>query len=448
VITLPKLVWATALFSIFASMLYELTGSTGIAFLGSYHLEVAEPILTVGVAAFLISFPLSPRLSFSLIGGLASVLAAVYGVAIARGLATNPSTAINAARVTSVLAIWLMIGIRLRARDYDITPIMRLITIASLFVSVLIFFRSALGSEFAYFGVYGAATDIFDGGRPASSTGALLIGMSLIFWISGVRVARSQIANVFMPAVLILALLLTKQATATVASLVGISIAVLFHPKVVRSVGMPVIPLAVGVAPVGIIFLDSLLSALPGGVTGDTARRSGNLVWRQEIWAQYIDGFKDNSLLNQAIGLPAGMHETIVLHPGNESIYWEGSLHSAYFGTMQNAGVIGLAAFVALLAGVLFACALRAVSGGGIGTRNPAIGAAIIGLLSTFSYSYELRAENALMLVLGMVLARNRQPTQSQEGQLIDDQVIEGEGQISIGDRARQARVARAGISK
>jgi hypothetical protein len=405
---LPRLVWATALASILASILYEFTGSTGVAYLGSYHLEVTELILALGVSAFLFSFPLTPRLAFSFIGLFAIVLAGLFGASIARGVASSPGVAVNAARITSVIACWLVIGVRLRARPYDLAPFMRIVTWAALVIALLVIVRSGLGSEFAYFGTYKTVFDIFDGGRPASSTGALLIGSGIVLFCAGFRLFRTAGLNAGLLVLLVIALFITKQATATVASLVGIAVALLFHPKVIRSVGLPVIPLALGIGPLGVIFLDKILSWLPQSLTGDTSRRVGNLEWRKEIWGQYLDGYRSETLLKQAIGIPAGTHEVIVLHPGNDSIFWEGSLHSAYYAMLQNAGAIGLLAYALFTLGVLSACALRSFTSGRTGETNPAIGAAFICLLLTFSYSYELRAENALMLVIGMVLAQSR----------------------------------------
>jgi O-antigen ligase len=86
---------------------------------------------------------------------------------------------------------------------------------------------------------------------------------------------------------------------------------------------------------------------------------------------------------------------------------WEGSLHSHYLGTLQNAGLVGIIAYVLLLTAVLLQSSLLSITSPNASPqRNAAIGAAFAALLLTFSYGYELRSENGLMLVLGMILAR------------------------------------------
>jgi len=57
---------------------------------------------------------------------------------------------------------------------------------------------------------------------------------------------------------------------------------------------------------------------------------------------------------------------------------------------------------------------MRAVFSSQTGVRNPAIGAAVAGLLLTYSLSYELQAEHVMMIALGMALARRSRENVSQ----------------------------------
>ena len=383
-----------AVWTVFLGALFrELANSTVLIELGGFNIQVFE----LGILATLIAIAfLAQRFkpSLRLPGLLALGLAGLLFLHILRGFALGPTNGIEALRASGPVAAILVLGIYLAAAKCSFGKIRSAIEIIASLAALL-----ALGRLLGGVPIY----EDFASGRPATSGGAMLIGAGLIFAVVNWRptAAPGLLWRTAKVGFLGLALLVSQQATAIVATL--IAIVVLLALYWTRSRRWSIASLAGLLCIILPTFLlrDWIISLLPEWIIGSRYERNSNLEWRQEIWQQVLNDFERWSVIDKLAGLPGGVVPTVQL---NNFTFWEHSLHSQYIGTLSAAGALGLFLYIALLLVIIFLCIRALLTSGPPMQTEISLAIAFCTQLAVFGYSYELRPEHGLILMIALVV--------------------------------------------
>lgn len=383
-------VWIMLLGALFR----ELTGSPNVVTTAAVSIQVFEIAILAEIAAIFLLFQRHlPRPGVA--GVLALGWALLLTIHVLRGYFVGFPELTKAIRSVGPIAAMLVLGTFLGAKNYSFAKIRSAIEVVALLAGALALLRM-LGGVAIY--------EDFASGRPATSSGAMLIGAGLIFAVAGLRpmMATGLLWRSGVVGFLMLTLFITQQASAVLATSFGVItvLALQWTPS-----GRWRIASLAGLLSIFVPLLllrDWVLGLLPEWIIGSRWQRRVNLEWRQEIWEQVLRDFESWPLLNKLIGLPGGVSPTVQL---NNFIYWEHSLHSQYIGVLATTGAIGFFLFMALLIALVFFCVRSAVLNTRRGQMDGPLAAAFCTQLAVFSYSYELRPEHSLLLAIPLVLA-------------------------------------------
>ena len=409
-----KWVLWTAAAALWSALYQDVVGHTTITFIGSYNLTVAEPVLALAIVSFVLL--LHRRKPFRDVFALLSLcFVAIAGVDLFRGLLVEPFPAIVSLRTTGAPSAFLLIAVYLPRDEVLLRKISSHFVAVATLLSLLLCARLVFGPDLFLQTTFERIDEINDGGRALSAQGALFIGVGAILLMSRLLRARRHVQKWPMYAILALllcALILTRQATAIAASVTGMAIVF----ALARGVGswQPLRFLAAAcVAGTAILLYlvtpniaspQYLASVLPDFIAGDTFQRAANLGTRQLVWQGLLVDFPTWSALSQGIGLPAGVRPTIFVERWG-GVFWEVGLHSMYFGTLASAGVLGLAVYVGLL-GTLTMGNMRRLRVPIPSVVDGASGLAIGALCAVYGYSYDIHGNLPVLLLVAAVAMR------------------------------------------
>jgi hypothetical protein len=251
--------------------------------------------------------------------------------------------------------------------------------------------------------------------RVLDAAAALMLGeaaLIALYRIGALPVGpkRRSLGAVFV--VFVAMLLISDERTAIAATLAGIGALVATflrqRRRVVVAAGS-IIVVSVGVAAYGAWIANGgdIAALLPEAVTRVTTALSsddpaGDYAWRLTQWQQYIDLYWQAGLLDQIIGMPLALVQSIGARYDNE--YFLSSAHSQYVQLLLNAGIVGVVLFVWMLVVavtkgiVLLAHRTRSDS------SSHRVGLAIAILVShaVFSYAYFMPNEQGLLLAIAL----------------------------------------------
>ena len=112
------------------------------------------------------------------------------------------------------------------------------------------------------------------------------------------------------------------------------------------------------------------------------------------------------SVFEQWFGLPAGQ-EPVIFMPILGGFYWEHSIHSMYYGLLPLNGLVGFALYLTLIGTELKKSIVLTFNGKTSDDRaSSGLSLAMWTLLIIFGLSYELRAENGVMIAQALLLSR------------------------------------------
>ncbi|MCJ9729715.1 hypothetical protein [Bradyrhizobium sp. PRIMUS42] len=386
----------------------EVVGTQTLAMVGSFNLTIVEPALFLcglALARAVISPP-----KFYLGTFLTTSFGALIAIGVLRGLTVSPYDAITSLRTTGEIAIILVWGAFVLPSDLWHPRIQKIIVVVGMMLAGLVLLRQVMGPTFLISSGISDA-EVNDGGRALSAQGTAMLGSAAIVVFAHSFRARSPIAGreacLAMALFMLVALALTKQATATLGSVVAFATLFAFAPgrhQFLRS-AFVVVGTCAGV--LFYTFLPDIMSVtdlngfLPDGMAFDVAHRSATFDARTRIWTGLLTDMESWSPVSQAIGLPAGTKPKIWIDLWGGT-YWKLSIHSMYYGVLPYAGILGLVIYVLIVIVAAVTCARRAYWEGNEAFPGAPIGFAFVVLLATLGVSYELRNENALLIVMAV----------------------------------------------
>ncbi|MCK1297314.1 hypothetical protein IVB33_07025 [Bradyrhizobium sp. 24] len=396
----------SALLSLAAAIYSEAVGHSTLVFIGSYNLTTAEPVLGASMVAA-VTMVLRRQLHFDLRVLLLVVLAALTLVSFGRGLLVRPYDAFFSLRNNGPFTAMLFMACVLPPNEQLWAKVQKIIVFAGAGLAGLVFLRIVLGPTFLIQAQYLEESTINDGGRALSAQGAMIVGAAVLLQFR--QACRQEHFALLSLCVLVPALLLTRQATATIATVSAVVTFFALQPGPSR----PLRIWLLGFLLLMTIFFSTILpsaldpetldSIAPKAIVGDTLRRVQTLDTRQLVWAGLLRDFYEWSFENQALGLPAGV-KPVVIVPLWGGTVWKNSIHSMYFGLLPQVGVVGLLVYIA----ALFSLAFRSIVVSTLfpGFDGGAMIASLVVLLAVFGFSYELRGEAALFLLVAVQYAR------------------------------------------
>ena len=402
-------VWASLLTTLFK----DIVGSDTIVFIGSYNLTIVEPVLLMQAATL---FQLARRraLRADITTWLLLGIAAIIFINLGRGIAHDLPSGLRSFRIQGAFALYLLIA-AFAPRDETLLRQLRdALIVTALLLAVLVALRLVLGPQLFIRHLVGQVATLNDGGRPVTADGALIIGAGLILAISraieNVRDRFNRLA-VFAIPVLLVALVLTAQATAIIASLAGAAIVAALHPSASRGSRILLVGTLTLAGGIALLALNGAFGRLPLGAVPDyfqhnLLRRASTFEFRRLIWAGLLRDYAHWSTFDQLFGLRNNDVPAILI-PRGEGYRWDASIHSMYYGALVFMGAVGLALYAALLGTVALRGCRRIL---GPRWSWTSFGGAIpLGLLvafSLFGYSYELRDEHAVLILIALIASR------------------------------------------
>ena len=402
-------VWMSLLMAVFK----EVVGNDTIAFIGSYNLTVVEPVVVMQVATLVLlarKRALRPEITTWFLLGIA----AIVFINLGRGIADDMPSGIRSFRIQGAFALYFLMAAFVPRDEAMLRQIRDALIVFGLVLCVLVALRVVLGPQLFLREVAEDVALINDGGRPVSADGALMIGAAIIMAVSraieNVRDRFTRLAVLAIP-VLFVALIFTAQATATISSLAGLVIVAALHPSSNRSSRMLLVAVFVLA---GVLFYLALtgvfgrfsLDFLPKYFQYNLLRRSSTIEVRQMIWSGLMHDYQRWSLIEQLIGL-RNNDLPFIFVPLREGYYWWASIHSMYYGSFAFMGVVGLVLYLLMVSLIGLRGLRRAF--GPRWTWNSFGGAIPLALLAAFSlfgYSYELRDEHTVLILVALVASR------------------------------------------
>ncbi|OSI89673.1 hypothetical protein BSZ25_20730 [Bradyrhizobium canariense] len=396
--------WAVLLLGFYR----EVVGTQTLAMVGSFNLTIVEPALFLcglALARAVISPP-----KFYLGTTLTLSFGALIAIGVLRGVSDSPYDAITSLRTTGEIAVILIWGAFVSPSDLWHPRIQKIIVVVGMMLAGLVVLRQIMGPTFLISSGI-SDVEVNDGGRALSAQGTAMLGSAAIVVFAHSFRARSPIASreacLAMALVMLVALGLTKQATATLGSVVAFATLFAFAPGRHQLLRSAFVVVGAWAAVLLYIFLPDIVSVtdlnalLPDGMAFDVAHRSATFDARTKIWNGLLADMESWSFVSQVIGLPAGTKPKIWIDLWGGA-YWKLSIHSMYYGVLPYAGFLGLAIYVLIVLVAALTCARRAYREGDEAFPGAPIGFAFIVLLITLGVSYELRNENALLIVMAV----------------------------------------------
>lgn len=400
--SVPAPVLVAVYTSLCATLLREFTADYSLVMIGSYNMWTHDVVIAAILYAIarLVS---RERVKLSIFGLLVFGLVGLLALSLLRGAVDDPFGALFGIRSIAPVIGFIALGACLSGRQLQYTAVKRAFVYIAVAAALLAYARAALGAEFLYFGAYDRIEEIFEGGRVMSSSGALVIGSTLLFLLADTSVLGQESKRTFLIIFLSVALLMTQQASAIFATGTGILIMFTLAPGATRLMRIVLASAAACFLALAFAAGTSILTLLPDWLIGSRERRTGTLEWRRSIWEQVIAEFKTWSDADKIFGLPSHQKPEIWL---NNELYLN-SVHSQYLGSLTQVGVAGLTIYLVIVLGLFLTAVRKAADRRSHGWTSALMGG-FCALLIVFGYTYEIRPENAVLLALAMAHVETR----------------------------------------
>lgn len=388
--------------SLGALLFREITASDSLVNLGPYNVTTAEPILVLlglGLGFALIANRF--RINAIVVAGVLLLAATV--IAIVRGMLVDPLPALFTARQLVSIPLFLLFGAVVAPIDELHRRIAHAVKICGTVLAIMTVSRLTTGFP------YGGALE-FDG-RALLNYGALMISFAAMLMISDRIRGIGARAQLPLAAFLLVACVLTGQGTVILATMAGLPIIVLAERGRLRAARwLAAFPLIIVL--VGLLIVQPILSQMIADdqlLSSYFEDRASTNATRQAVWDAFLTQYSSRDSLDQAFGLPMGKTETLVLNLWHGT-YWNRTLHSMYFETLSNFGYIGLTLYIIGLVLILTFLLLnfRAATRRAEPQKISVVSAlALTVMLVIFGYSYDLRGESSLLLMIVAAVAVN-----------------------------------------
>jgi O-antigen ligase len=250
--------------------------------------------------------------------------------------------------------------------------------------------------------------------RTLNSGAALMLGEATLIVLSriGTLPAASERRRVSATLVIFFAtLLISNQRTATFATLAGMGVVLAAWPRRRRSVvlaaGSFVLVITSGaVYGTWIAAAGDIASILPRSIVmlgSDWSFNNETYEWRVTQWQDYMDFYGRETAFDRIIGLPAGAVQSAAVY--SDMAMLQVTVHSGYVALLMDAGLVGVALFVAMLVvgvakGVM---ALRRGPGAETSPSDVGLAIALLVTYAVFSYTYVVSSnEHSLLLAIAL----------------------------------------------
>lgn len=397
-----------AIFCAFLTYLVaEIRGNTSLLHIGSYNLSV-EDVAVVPLVVALLSrmdvgrFGLS-RILLCLVLFLASINLLV-------GMSGNSFAALFEfrSRIVFLLSLGIILArwSTLRPLEYLSFP---LVVVALIFL--VVYGARLAGGPLVFVdpASSGAIYVEYLEGRLINAETVIFLGSAAAFFLNegsrnGSRSFRRLVYWV-LATICVVVVLLSRQRTATVAVVMGLSAFFILHPTLfgVRRAPRILAASLVGALSIATVVAGDMLELFPQDFRESILKRD-TLYGRFEIWANSIAAFSRWDFWRQAFGRPVGEPLILLLDQGD----WIYSVHSAYLGLLLNYGIIGALLWAVLLLAALIA-AFRPNQILQKSDIAPSVAACWLIILLIYGFSYEWRNATGILLGMAMIpLIRNK----------------------------------------
>lgn len=389
-------------------LLREVLGQTELFRFGFYTLHVVDVPVALTIFAWgACQARTLPKLN--LISFVTYAISVLLLINLVRGFALSGAAALLWARINIEAGALLLLAVTCRANETVCRSFRRAIVWCSIGIAMLVAARIVLGPSLFMLNTSEISNaDINDGGRAITATGAFTLSLAVVLLLSEAiqRRVGGSTGRLVLALTLSAAEIASGQGTATIALLVMLAVIIAFSPGPLRSVRLASVAILVLITGVSAALFAGV--APSGSVAGfDLARRSGNLATRENVWAGLMSYFADLPLVNQLIGLPAGVQPYIIVTVWSEPRVWTNAIHSMYYGSLPIMGYVGLSLFVALLAWTFVQLVWRTARETGA-MATPAYPAAFCLGTGIIAYSYEVRNEMWIAMFVAIFWVRYR----------------------------------------
>jgi O-antigen ligase len=386
-------VWLFAL----ARVVVEVIGQTEIVSFGFYTFHIVDiPIaLSVGTAALcLLRNGLAQR--FLIVPAI--LIALLLGYNLILGITTSSAPALLWARNCVSIGTLLLIGVS-AGRDIPVGAIRRALLFTAALLALLVVLRLATTPNLFMINGWSAA-ETNDGGRPLSAQGTLMIVLpTLWLWSDVLRAPGWRFdLRMFSAVALPVLVLATRQGTASISLLVGLAVVFLLEPGRNR---LPRVFTTVGIGILVGIFAFMIVPMLADQL--EFGQRQKNFGWRQAIWDAINLLWPQLPWHTQAFGIAGGQMPALDIHMDHGYVEWQGAVHSMYYQMLVVSGFIGLASYCLLLGGLSIICLGRVLR-----SKFPAYPLAFCTVTVIFGYSYDVRAEQLVGVLMAIWLTNTR----------------------------------------
>jgi hypothetical protein len=380
---------------------WEIRVSPSIAMLGSYNLSVQDP----SFAALLIALSISMvglRLPRSLLVLPVLGLLLIFALNMVQGLFIDPTSAMTWLRVEGALAPFLLLGFTVPYSDRLARAINRAILIVAALTAALLIARLTLDASLFMVDDGLAINE----GRPIAVHGASIIAMAAGILMANFLKPGGRWLSLAGSMAAFAMVVLSGQGTVLICT--GVIIGITFG----LSRGRFAVPRLMVLGTV-MVFAIAILVIGPErflfNAGNDWAtQRLGNVSTRQAVWSALLTDYKTREFSEQLVGIPAGPNRTVYVQRNFGLQEWAISMHSMYIGTLSRFGAIGLAFYLAAVLLALFRLFLmgREADAGSVHTRGLSIAFLVASLI--LGYSYELRGEELLLVIIPLLYLGRR----------------------------------------
>jgi O-antigen ligase len=236
-------------------------------------------------------------------------------------------------------------------------------------------------------------------GRVISAETVIFLGAAAAFFLSeGSRNSSNgfrRLAYWALASICLVVVLVSRQRTASMAVIVGLSAFYLLSPTLFGVKRTPRLLAAgfVALLLMAAVATNDLLEVVPDEYR-DSFMKRDTLYGRFEIWTEALAAFSSSDFWWQAFGRPAGVPLVLQLEQGE----WRYSVHSTYIGLLLKYGIVGGLVWATLLLAALFAAFRpRHV------LLEPHIAASWLIMFLIFGFSYEWRNSAGVFIGMAMI---------------------------------------------
>ena len=380
-------VWLLAL----ARVITEFLGQTEIVSFGFYTLHIVDlPIaFSFGTAMFCVI-----RNGFAMRMLIIPAITVTFLISynLVAGTTINSAPALLWARDFISIGMLLLIAVSAN-RDIPAAAIRRALLYTAVMLAMLMLLRLATSPNLFMINGWSAA-ETNDGGRPLSAQGTFMMVLPAVWlWSDALRSPGWRIdLTTICAAVLSVLIIATRQGTASISLIAGLTVIFLLEPgrnRLLRA--LATVGAGTGIA-LSAIFVTPLLSDQL-----NIGQRTANLGTRQAVWSAINSLWPGLPFRVQAFGFPAGQMPVLMVQMNTRYAEWHAGVHSMYYQMLVISGYVGLFSYCILLIGLSIVCLYRTAR-----SQMPAYPLAFCVVTAIFGYSYDVRAEQLVGVLVAI----------------------------------------------